>query len=77
MDHTQRSTDQWRNQNQDPFRRHDKGMEAFVTNPAGSFSAVVPGGGGPATLYIQALILDGNLPQGVAFSNALALEFLP
>ncbi|MHC4822109.1 MAG: hypothetical protein ACYTDX_10370 [Planctomycetota bacterium] len=54
-----------------------QGMEAFVTDASGSLSAGVPGGGGPATLYIQALILDGTLPEGVAFSNALALEFLP
>ena len=37
----------------------------------------ITGGGGPATVYAQYLYLDGNLPFGVGFSNAVAIDFLP
>jgi len=37
----------------------------------------VPGGGGPATAYLQFVVEDGAQPQGFAFSNALEVVFGP
>ncbi|MFT7461964.1 MAG: hypothetical protein ACI9EF_000298 [Pseudohongiellaceae bacterium] len=37
--------------------------------------AALPGGGGPFTLYVQAVSIDAAQPFGFALSNALALEF--
>lgn len=50
----------------------------FVTDGLGQVSVPdLNGGGGPATLFLQAVVLDGSLPQGIAISNALQVEFLP
>lgn len=49
----------------------------LATNPAGGFSVPVHGGGGPATLYVQAVVFDPALPQDFSFSNALEVELLP
>jgi hypothetical protein len=49
----------------------------FTANGAGSVSALVPGGNGPFTVYLQAVTADGAQPQGYAISNALAVQFLP
>ena len=50
----------------------------FVTDGLGQLSLPVPGGGdGPLTLYLQAVLLDGSLPQGIGISNALRVDFLP
>jgi hypothetical protein len=37
----------------------------------------VPGGGGPFSLFIQAVLADGGQPQGVGLSNAVQADFLP
>jgi hypothetical protein len=37
----------------------------------------IPGGGGPITVYFQWGIVDPGAPQGVSFSNALRLDWLP
>jgi len=54
-------------------------VAAFInlaTGPAGELSLSVPGGGGPATLVVQAFQLD---PGGasISSSNALAVQLLP
>ena len=49
-----------------------------MTGPAGGVTiADIPGGGGPAFVYAQALTLDPDQPQGVSISNAIEAEFLP
>ena len=47
----------------------DAGGQLFIPN--------VPGGGGPYSLYLQAVVLDAAQPQGFAISNALQADFLP
>ena len=37
----------------------------------------IPGGGGPATFYIQVVYRDATLPLGFGISNALEVEILP
>ncbi|QDU66758.1 hypothetical protein [Engelhardtia mirabilis] len=37
----------------------------------------IPGGGGPATLYLQVVFDDAALAGGFGFSNALQVDFLP
>lgn len=50
----------------------------FGTDGTGAFSILgIPGGGGPFTAYVQALIVDGTAPTGYEFSNALKVEILP
>lgn len=44
---------------------------------SGALLAPVPGGGGPATLVLQAAVVDASLPGGVALSNALEVTLLP
>lgn len=49
-----------------------------ATNASGTWTMPnVPGGGGPNTLFVQAAYLDAALPDGVGFSNALQVDFLP
>jgi hypothetical protein len=36
-----------------------------------------PGGGGPATLYVQAATFDATLPGLFGLSNALQVDVLP
>jgi hypothetical protein len=50
----------------------------LTTNAAGSFAMpTVPGGGGPQSLYLQAIHLDPGLPTGHGISNAIRADFLP
>lgn len=44
-----------------------------MTDQAGSFSTSVAGGGGPATVFVQAVIGDGGQPFGVGLTNALSV----
>ncbi len=37
----------------------------------------VPGGGGPFSLFVQAILADAGQPQGVGLSNAVRADFLP
>ncbi|MGQ0552716.1 MAG: hypothetical protein ACT4PU_05805 [Planctomycetota bacterium] len=39
--------------------------------------AGIPGGGGPLSVYLQAIITDGGQPAGVGLSNAVRLDLLP
>jgi len=51
---------------------------ALQTSPSGAIPIVgVPGGLGPANIYVQYAIADGAQPFGVALSNAVRLAFLP
>lgn len=48
-----------------------------AADASGSLSATVKGGKGPADFVLQALVLDPTLPELIAFSNAVRLEYLP
>jgi len=51
---------------------------AAAADPNGDHQiATIPGGSGPFTLYIQAVISDPSQPQNFALSNALAADFQP
>lgn len=51
---------------------------SFSTNAQGEiFIPGIPGGGGPVSVYLQALYGDGSLPGGIGFSNALQIQLLP
>lgn len=53
-------------------------VATLVAGPTGSaFVGGIPGGGGPATLYVQAVHQDAALPAGWGFSNAVGIELLP
>ena len=56
-------------------------LELFVKVPinmSGEFEATsLPGGGGPASLFLQVFYLDGAQIMGVGLTNALQLDFLP
>ena len=43
----------------------------------GSLALPVAGGGGPLTVYLQAVVADGGQPAGYALSNALEVDLLP
>lgn len=48
------------------------------TDAAGEYvDPGIPGGLGNVTVYLQALQVDGNLPELIAFSNILRVDFLP
>lgn len=50
----------------------------FATTPGGSLSIhPVPGGQGPFSLYLQAIVAKPNAPFGATLSNALRVDFLP
>jgi hypothetical protein len=49
----------------------------FAADGAGTLMLPVPGGGGPLTAYLQAVVQDGAQPAGYALSNALQIELLP
>jgi hypothetical protein len=49
----------------------------FAADGAGSLTLPVPGGGGPLTAFLQAVVSDGAQPAGYALSNALQIELLP
>ena len=49
----------------------------LVTDGSGAITLPgVPGGGGPASVYVQAMITDGSQPAGFAFTNAVRLDLL-
>ncbi len=50
---------------------------AWVADATGGFSTPVPGGGGPATIYLQAIAADPTQPLGVELSNALEIVLGP
>jgi hypothetical protein len=51
----------------------------FVSSasPSGTLKVKVPGGLAVPPLYLQARVRDWSLPQDVAISNAVLLQFLP
>ena len=52
--------------------------QSFVSDAAGEFLfGIVPGGGGPVTIYLQCASLDGGQPHGVSVSNAVQVNLLP
>ncbi len=53
-------------------------LEAVTAGPAGTFVlGGIPGGSGPATLYVQAVYPSAALPGGFGFSNAVQIQVLP
>ena len=49
----------------------------LVTNGSGAITLPgVPGGGGPVSVYVQAMITDGAQAAGFAFTNAVRLDLL-
>jgi hypothetical protein len=53
-------------------------LAPVVAGPAGTLVLDgIPGGGGPAALFVQSVHADGSLPGGFGFSNAVRLDFLP
>ena len=53
-------------------------LEFFsFASPSGTFKIKVPGGLAVPPLYLQARVRDFSLPQDVAISNAVLLQFLP
>ena len=49
-----------------------------VAGPAGTLVLDgIPGGGGPVSLYVQAVHADGALPGGWGLSNAVRIDLLP
>jgi hypothetical protein len=49
-----------------------------VAGPAGTLIVPgLPGGGGPASLFVQAAHADASQPGGWGFSNAVRIDFLP
>jgi hypothetical protein len=53
------------------------GILPFNTDANGNFSLLVPGGGGPSTVYAQVLYLEATGPFGVGFSNVIRGDWLP
>ena len=50
----------------------------FVTDAAGEFLlGNIHGGGGPLTIYLQAVSIDGGAPQNVSISNAVQMQLQP
>jgi hypothetical protein len=49
----------------------------LAADPAGEAHLTVAGGGGPASVYLQAVAADAGLAGGFALSNALRAELLP
>ena len=50
---------------------------SIVSDANGALSIPVSGGGGPASVVIQAVAPDGSQPFGFALSNAIQFDFLP
>ena len=49
-----------------------------VTDAAGEFAlTAIPGGGGPLTIYLQAVYVDDSQTLGLGITNAIEAEFLP
>lgn len=50
----------------------------ITTDEAGEFKWTgIPGGGGPASLVVQALLVDSSQARGAAISNAVQITFAP
>ena len=47
----------------------------FLTDKDGTVKFVVPGGGGPTSLFAQYLIFDPNATFGIGLSNAIRIDF--
>jgi len=52
-------------------------LASFTTSRRGRYSLAIPGGGGPASVFFQALYLDPSLAYGVGLSNTVSLSLLP
>ena len=53
-------------------------IQPAATDATGSFLySGFQGGGGPNTLYVQALYLDLSQPSGAGISNAVQVQILP
>lgn len=50
---------------------------SLVTDGNGEATLPVPGGFGPATLYLQGAVVDLTLPDLLQLTNAVQVEFLP
>ena len=50
---------------------------ALPTDASGELTFPVPGGGGPNSVVIQAVVVDAAQPLGYAISNAIQADFLP
>ncbi|MFO0985233.1 MAG: VCBS repeat-containing protein [Planctomycetota bacterium] len=51
---------------------------SLTSNPAGKITVPgIPGGGGPFSFYLQAVIPDATQPKGYQFSNAIRGDWLP
>jgi len=49
----------------------------LFTSPSGTITLPgIQGGGGPVSVYIQALVADGSQPAGFAFTNAVRIDLL-
>ena len=53
------------------------GVVSASTDPAGTWSLTLPGGGGPITMYVQAAAPDASQPGGWQISEAVAITLLP
>ena len=52
-------------------------LAPVATSPAGTVTIPgIKGGGGPVSVYLQAIVMDGSQPQGFAFTNAVQLDLL-
>jgi len=53
-------------------------LVALVTDGAGDVELPgLPGGGGPLSVYLQAIVADAGQPQGIGISNAVQVQILP
>jgi hypothetical protein len=53
-------------------------LRIFQTDAVGSLLlSDIPGGGGPFSAYVQAVVVDGAQTFGYGFSNAVQVDFLP
>jgi len=51
---------------------------AFTTNSQGKFTLNgIHGGIGPVDVYVQCVVIDASQPGGLAFTNAVKVQFLP
>lgn len=49
----------------------------LAVNAAGTASVPISGGGGPFSVYVQAIVVDGGQANGYALSNAVRIDFAP
>jgi hypothetical protein len=48
-----------------------------AADSGGSLSLLVPGGGGPLSVYVQAIVVDTSQIHGIALSNVVQVELQP